>query len=133
MNITISESALAAEFLQALAPDEAALVKELGDTKGNFTLTFSDGLKFLGYVVFSPEDATGYMAVFAGRAVGNCYRAVLAKSVLMGLFGAASICGKPMRLHSDRLAALAAMVGADFGAIMRDLDGEKIAVLSNGK
>lgn len=105
---------------------ERALASELMG-RGEAALVASDGDHVAAYAIFG-QDADNMLTVYAARAL----RGFIAKAAMQGLFGAAQIAGVPVRVHTEKVRAMARMMGADLAVAAKDMDGLPMGVFANG-
>jgi len=77
-------------------PDTRAIYVEDGDTGA-----------LVAYAIVGPHDSGDFL-VFAAHVFVNG----IGKTMLAALFGASKILGKPMRVHSNKISAMARAIGA---------------------
>lgn len=112
-----------AALLARLQGDEAATVAELCDRDDTRALIVRDGEKLVGYAVFG-LDRNDMLTVYAARSFTHW----LAKAAMQAVFGAAQIMGAPVRVHTEKVRAMARMMGADDAIAGFDLDGVPMGV-----
>lgn len=128
MKMRFSSLPMAEEMAGQLEAVEAQQVKELGAREDTFTMTFSEGDALRGYAVFSPDDVAGYVVIYMARSMMKG----LAQMVASSLFGAASLAGKPLRVHTTKLQGVAAMMGANLADLAADADGLPMGIFGHG-
>lgn len=119
MKMGICDGDFPAELLVQLATDEARLVQELTGRGDTVSLTVTDGARLVGYAVMGWDDAD-MVTVYAARSLNH----FLARAAMMGIFGAAQIMGAPLRVHTEKLRAMARMLGAE--KALAALDGDRV-------
>lgn len=124
MQIRITAGPIAVELAAQLPFEEAAQAVELGQRDDTFTLAFAEDGQLRGYAVFAPDDEAGFFVIYMARSLMKG----LAKIVLTTLFGASTIAGQPMRVHTTKLEAMAGMMGAKFSDLIKDADGLPMGV-----
>lgn len=112
---------IAADILADLP--ERDLVCELMQRDDTRALIVTEAEKLLGYAVFGSDD-DGILTVYAARAISG----LMARAAMVGMFGAAQIMGAPLRVHTERVAAMARMMGAGSFASAFDSDGIPMGV-----
>lgn len=123
LSMQIEPGALPASILGQLGAEEAALVGEVSARDDTVSLIVRDGDKLAGYAVMG-FDAADMVTVYAARSVNH----FLARAAMAGIFGAAQILGKPLRVHTDKLRVLARMLGAKEALACLDGDGLPMGV-----
>ena len=118
MKVTVTKSPLPADLAAQLPADEAAQVAELGARSDCLTLAYVDAGKLAGYAIFG-HDEGGFVVIYMARSMAQGLAAVALKAV----FGAAQVMGKPLRVHTEKVRAMARMMGADLTAVLKDSDG----------
>lgn len=118
MKISVTKAPLAADLAAQLPADEAAQVADLGAREDCLTLAYVDGGKLAGYAIFGHGD-DGFVVIYMARSMAKGLAAV----VLQSVFGAAQVMGKPLRVHTERVRAMARMMGADLSSVFADADG----------
>lgn len=123
MRLALHKGPMPAELAAQLPADEAAACAELAE-RGDMTLTVTeeDG-QLAGYAVFG-MDQGDLLAVYKARAI----RGFVTRAAMMGLFGAAQIAGTALRVHTDKVEAMARMMGAKVSFRARDGDGLPMGV-----
>lgn len=110
--------AIPAEDLDTM-PDQdrahAAAMSARADTK---TLLVRGAAGLDAYGVFG-IDAGGVVVIYAARAM----RTGIGSMAFRAMFGAAHVTGHPIRVHSDKIRAMARMIGATEFAAAIDADG----------
>lgn len=130
MQVRITQNPMPAEMAAQLGAEEAGQVEELGARADTFTLIYGDGPKLQGYAIFGPQDEAGFFVVYMARS----FLAGLAALTLRGFFGASAVAyGRPLRVHTSKLQAMARIMGADLAEMALDGDGVPMGVFGNGK
>lgn len=124
MQVRITALPISMELAAQLPADEAAQALELGQREDTFTFTFAEDAILRGYAVFAPDDEAGFFVIYMARSMMKG----LAKTVLAMLFGAATVSGKPLRVHTTKLESMASMMGAKWSDLIRDADGLPMGV-----
>jgi hypothetical protein len=122
MNLQIAKGEFPSAMLAQIEAGEAALVVELMQ-RGEVALVVSEGGKLAGYAVFGFDEG-GMVTVYAARS----FNSFLARAAMLGIFGAAQIIGAPVRVHTEKLRAMARMMGADKALAALDGDGLPMGV-----
>lgn len=125
MNLVLVNGQLDAAFLARLEPTEAATVAELSARDDTKSLLVADGEKVVAYAVFGFDDQE-IITVFAARAMNH----FLAKCAMQAFFGAAQVLGTPLRVHTEKLRAMARMMGAESALATFDCDGVPMGVFN---
>lgn len=112
-------------LLAGIEAGEAVLIRELME-RGEVALVATDGETLAGYAVFG-FDLDNMVTVYAARACNG----FLAKAAMIGIFGASQIIGAPMRVHTEKLRAMAKMLGAQIAIPARDTDGVPMGIFGN--
>ena len=103
---------LAEEFHNRIADaDELALVLEVGarDDTATITIVNNDTGDLAGYAVIGRDDQ-GWLTIYAAR---TWLRGPMAAMAFRGLFGASQVMKAPLRIHSERVAKYAKILGVD--------------------
>lgn len=122
---------LAAEFhAQITDRSELELVLKVGARRDTATITITnnDTGALAGYAVIG-DDAADHVVIYAAR---TWLRGPLAAMAFKGLFGAAGVMQRPLRIHTDRLKKYAKLLGADTFAGGEDADGLPMGFFVNG-
>lgn len=98
---------------------ERDLVAEVSAREGTFTITVCNGEKLLGYAVCG-KDQGDVLAVYAARS----FVPVLGPKIMKSFLGAAQVSGTPIRVHTEKVQAMARAMGA--GVAMEGIDAEGI-------
>lgn len=110
-------------ILSQLKPDEADLVREVSAREDTVSLLVTDGDRLVGYAVMGFDDSK-MVTVYCARSVNH----LLARAAMAGIFGAAQVMGAPLRVHREKLKALAAAMGAKEALACLDGDGIPMGV-----
>lgn len=122
--MTANRGPFPADLMTAFNADEIALVNEVSARSDTASLIIQgDDGHLLAYAVIG-ADLGGMLTVYAARA----FNSIVAKAAMMGLLGAASVMGKPVRVHTDRVQAMARMMGAEEALNCLDGDGLPMGV-----
>lgn len=107
--------------------DRVAEVSARPDTAALIVTNCETGEVF-AYAVYG-NDGGGMLAIYAARVVGG---GPATKLMFRGLLGASEVLGKPLRVHSDNVQAMARMMGA--GDVLEAIDGDGVnmAVFEHG-
>lgn len=126
MKLQIVQVDFPADLLAMLDPQEGDLIRELM-ARGEVALiaTDDDGA-LVGYAVFG-FDAGDMVTVYAARSRNN----LMARAAMMGIFGAAQVIGRPVRVHTEKLRGMARMMGAQIALPARDGDGVPMGIFRN--
>lgn len=122
MRIELHAYVAPAELLQRLEGSEAAAVRDLVE-RGEKALLVRDGEKLVGYAVFG-LDVTDMLTVYAARSFNHVMTGVAMRAV----FGAAQIIGAPVRVHTEKVRAMARMMGAPDAIAGADIEGVPMGV-----
>lgn len=121
-------AAIDAGYLAQIDAKEADLVRELMARDDTGALVISDAGQMLGYAVIG-VDLDEMVTVYAARAV----KSMMAKAAMIGIFGAAQVFGKPVRVHTEKVRAMARMMGANIAVAADDMDGVPMGIFAHGK
>ncbi|NOR63025.1 MAG: hypothetical protein GQ535_11110 [Rhodobacteraceae bacterium] len=115
------------EFIDQLDIEEAAHYVDVAERDDTATLYVSDleTGKLQIYVVVGVDQDGMYTAYAA-----HCFMKGMAKLAMRSVFGAARIMGKPLRVHSEKVAAMAKMFGAESFLECLDADGVPMGVFN---
>lgn len=128
MDMRIITGAFPPDMLTQLADDERGLVDQVAARSDTASLLVTDGAgRLVGYAVIG-FDASDMVTVYAARSLNH----MLARAAMTGIFGAAQIIGRPLRVHTERLRVLARMLGATQALACLDGDGLPMGVFSDG-
>ncbi len=119
----LTDQPIAPELLAQLDAPEAAGAGEVSARADTMSIIATDGGKLIGYAVIG-RDAGGIVAVYYARALVP----VLGPMVMKQFFGAAAILGDPVRVHTERLEAMARAFGANVVIDGIDADGVPVGV-----
>jgi muconolactone delta-isomerase len=111
------ERTLAPDLAAQLEAQEAIEIGELSARGDCQVMTLIEGEKLAGYAVFG-LDRGDMLTVYMARATAG----YIAKAAMMGLFGAAKIAKVPVRVHTQKVAAMARMMGAP--SFLPAIDGD---------
>lgn len=118
LTLSVTLDALGPDVLAALRPDEAELVAEVSARSDTAALILRQAGAVIGYAVFG-RDAADMVTVYAAR----CWNNMLARAAMAGIFGAAQVAGSPLRVHTEKLRAMARYLGAKEAIAAIDGDG----------
>lgn len=128
MKIRLIDSVLPPEILSAIPADEATGAGEVLARPGNYAIVGSQGDKPLFYAVLGVDDAGNASAYYVRTFVPG-FGPMLARQ----FFGAAKVCGVPIRVHSDtldRAKAMAKAAGAELVSEALDGDGVPLGIFA---
>ena len=113
------------QIAPGLTPDEARTVNEVAARDDTATIVILDDAgTVLGWLVYGPSDPPNEVVLYAGRAEQNG----MARIMLRSMFGVSQIMGQPMRMHTDKFAQYARMIGAPYATAAVDADGLPMGV-----
>lgn len=118
MKARLISTALPPEILAQLEAKEAEGAAAVSARSDTFSIIAQDGEKLLGYAVFG-KDEGGIVAVYYARSCVPIFGPMIMKQ----LFGAASILGVPVRVHTEKVGAMARVMGAKVAIEAVDADG----------
>lgn len=119
MKVRITVKPMEAEQLAQIEDKkESDLVAEVSARDNTYTITICEGDKLQGYAVFG-SDAGGLTAVYAARS----FVPVLGPMMMKTFLGVAQVTGAPIRVHTEKLKAMARTMGAKFAVAAVDADG----------
>lgn len=119
MKVRVTAKAMdAVNIAQILDASENALVSEVSARDGTFTITVNNGEKLLGYAVCG-KDQGDVLAVYAARS----FVPVLGPQIMKSFLGAAQVSSTPIRVHTDKVRAMARAMGAGVALEGIDADG----------
>ena len=116
------------EVLAVLDPDEASGAAEVSARADTYSVYVQNGADLIGYAVFG-KDEGGIVAVYYARALVPVFGPMMMKQI----FGAAAILGDPIRVHTEKVAAMARVMGAKVAIEATDVDGMPMGVFSDGQ
>ena len=112
-----------ARLAMQLPLSEGRAVGELLARGDTVLMLATDGDKLQGYACFG-LDADGMLTVYAARAMAG----LSVKLAMQALFGAAQVIGAPVRVHTEKVKAMAKMMGAKLAFDGIDGDGLPMGV-----
>lgn len=124
MRAEIIRDGFPSDLLAQMHLDESSLVAEVAARADTVALVIrGQGGEMVGYAVMG-FDLSDMVTVYAARSVNN----LLARAAMQGIFGAAQILGKPLRVHTEKLRSMARMMGAEKALAAFDGDGLPMGV-----
>ena len=114
--------------LSHLPAQEALQLGEVSERSDTATIIVREGNSLVGYACFGFDD-DDMVTVYAARSVNS----FLAKAAMKAFLGVSQIVGQPLRVHSEKVAAMGRMMGADFAMMARDMDGLPMGIFSRGQ
>lgn len=125
MELEITKGAFPSDDLAGLESGEAQLVSDVAERYDTVSLLIRSEKKLIGYAVMG-FDNSDMVTVYAARSVNS----VLARVAMKAIFGAAQVIGAPLRVHTDKLRAMARMMGAGDAVACFDADGLPMGVFN---
>ena len=119
MKARVTKEPFPADLLAQLNSDEADHVAACSARPDTFTIFAQNGENLIGYVVFGKEEGGDILVVYAARALVSG----LGPMMMRQLLGVAEVLGQPLRVHTDKVRAMARIMGADVAIEARDVDG----------
>lgn len=118
--VTMTRDAMPQKRLAELEGEEKALVERVSARDDTALLLVEDRDKdtLIAYAVIGKDDG-GMVTIYAARSLAG---GAVTAMMLRGIFGASQVLGAPMRVHTDRVAAYARMIGA--GEAWDAIDGD---------
>lgn len=128
--VSSTNQAFPDRFKEQLGAEELALVEDVSSWDDTRTLLVEDMKTgtLAAYAVIGPAD-DGMLAIYAARS----WFKGLAAHAIKGLFNGASILGKPMFVHTEKIAAYARILGAEHAFEAMDTDGVPLGVFAGQK
>lgn len=116
---------LSAELLAGLAEAEAEHVRNVGDRDDTAALIVTEGQggKLLAYAILGMDEG-GMVVIYAA----NTFLTGLGKMALQALLGASEVLGAPLRVHSEKVQAMARAMGASEALETLDAEGIPMGV-----
>lgn len=118
IDVSVTTNCLGGDVLDHLDADEAALVAEVSGRADTASIVLRQGGAVIGYAVFG-LDVSDMVTVYAARA----WRSMVARATMQGIFGASQVLGVPLRVHAERVRAMARYMGATNAVAAIDGDG----------
>ena len=125
--VSAQKENLPPELIAGLEAGEADHVRDVGarDDTASLIVTDGDTGGLLAYAIIG-TDIGGMVTVYAA----NVFLPGLGKYALTALLGASKVVGKPLRIHTDKVQAMAAAMGAKEAFAAVDLDGLPMGVFN---
>lgn len=121
--MSVTRAPFPAEFMADMDSAEAELVAEVSARSDTMSLIVKQAGAMIGYAIFG-FDATEMVTIYAAKSKDS----ILAKAAMIGLFGAAQVVGKPLRVHTQKIRAMAKTMGAERAFACVDGDGLPMGV-----
>ena len=123
--VRLIDRALPADVLAHLDDDEASGAREVSARSDTYSVFAMQGEKLLGYAVFG-KDKGGLLSVYYARSLVPGLGPVMMRQ----FFGVAKIAGTPIRVHSEKVSAMARAFGAQIAIEATDADGVPVGVFA---
>lgn len=123
IDLEIVKGSFPTDDLVQLDSGEAQHVVEAANRTDTACLILRQGGKLIAYAVMGFDDSD-MVTVYAARSSGH----TMGRIAMKAIFGAAQVIGAPLRVHTDKLRAMARFFGATDALACLDGDGLPMGV-----